>query len=41
MLLGEAPGADEDLLGEPFVGRCGELLTKCFLNAVFLEKMFT
>ena len=28
MLLGEAPGADEDLLGEPFVGRCGELLTK-------------
>jgi|TARA_R110002110_G_scaffold15839_5_gene70005 uracil-DNA glycosylase len=28
MLLGEAPGADEDLLGEPFVGRCGDLLTK-------------
>jgi len=28
MLLGEAPGADEDILGEPFVGRCGELLTK-------------
>ena len=28
ILLGEAPGADEDLIGEPFVGRCGELLTK-------------
>ena len=28
MLVGEAPGADEDRLGEPFVGRAGELLTK-------------
>ncbi len=27
-LLGEAPGADEDRLGEPFVGRSGQLLTK-------------
>lgn len=26
--LGEAPGADEDRLGEPFVGRSGQLLTK-------------
>ncbi len=26
--LGEAPGADEDRLGEPFVGRAGKLLTK-------------
>jgi DNA polymerase len=26
--LGEAPGADEDASGEPFVGRAGELLTK-------------
>jgi len=26
--LGEAPGADEDLQGEPFVGRAGQLLTK-------------
>ena len=26
--LGEAPGADEDRLGEPFVGRAGQLLTK-------------
>lgn len=26
--LGEAPGADEDAQGEPFVGRAGQLLTK-------------
>jgi uracil-DNA glycosylase len=28
MFIGEAPGADEDMRGEPFVGRAGELLTK-------------
>ncbi|HEY1769371.1 MAG TPA: uracil-DNA glycosylase [Chthoniobacterales bacterium] len=28
MFIGEAPGADEDLIGEPFVGRAGQLLTK-------------
>ena len=28
MFIGEAPGADEDLLGEPFVGRAGKLLDK-------------
>ncbi|MEI6714974.1 MAG: uracil-DNA glycosylase [Verrucomicrobiota bacterium] len=28
MLVGEAPGADEDLRGEPFVGAAGELLGK-------------
>lgn len=28
MFVGEAPGADEDMKGEPFVGRAGELLTK-------------
>jgi DNA polymerase len=28
MFVGEAPGADEDLAGEPFVGKAGELLTK-------------
>ena len=27
-ILGEAPGADEDRLGEPFVGRAGQLLDK-------------
>lgn len=28
MFVGEAPGADEDARGEPFVGRAGQLLTK-------------
>ena len=28
MFIGEAPGADEDRQGEPFVGKAGELLTK-------------
>ncbi|MDD4178923.1 MAG: uracil-DNA glycosylase [Candidatus Margulisbacteria bacterium] len=28
MLIGEAPGADEDLQGLPFVGRAGQLLTQ-------------
>ena len=28
MFVGEAPGADEDITGEPFVGRAGQLLTK-------------
>ncbi|HLX04964.1 MAG TPA: uracil-DNA glycosylase, partial [Candidatus Binatus sp.] len=27
MFVGEAPGADEDARGEPFVGRAGQLLT--------------
>jgi DNA polymerase len=28
MFIGEAPGRDEDLQGEPFVGRAGQLLDK-------------
>lgn len=28
MIVGEAPGADEDRAGEPFVGRAGQLLTR-------------
>jgi DNA polymerase len=28
MFIGEAPGADEDRAGEPFVGRAGQLLTR-------------
>lgn len=28
MFVGEAPGADEDLQGEPFVGKAGQLLTR-------------
>ena len=30
MLVGEAPGADEDRQGKPFVGMSGQLLTKAF-----------
>jgi len=30
MLIGEAPGAEEDKTGEPFVGRSGQLLLKLF-----------
>lgn len=30
MLIGEAPGADEDRLGKPFVGMSGQLLDKMF-----------
>ena len=33
LVIGEAPGADEDLQGEPFVGRAGQLLTE-MLRAV-------
>ncbi|HIL69810.1 MAG TPA: uracil-DNA glycosylase [Verrucomicrobia bacterium] len=28
MFIGEAPGADEDRMGEPFVGKAGQILTK-------------
>jgi DNA polymerase len=28
MFVGEGPGADEDRIGEPFVGRAGKLLTR-------------
>ncbi len=37
MLIGEAPGADEDEQGEPFVGRAGQLLNN-ILKAVSLER---
>jgi len=35
--LGEAPGADEDRQGEPFVGRAGQLLTK-IIEACTLQR---
>jgi uracil-DNA glycosylase family 4 len=35
MIIGEAPGADEDRLGEPFVGRAGQLLDQMLLAAGF------
>jgi DNA polymerase len=33
MVVGEAPGQDEDNIGQPFVGRCGKILDKLFLGA--------
>ncbi|MBI3546109.1 MAG: uracil-DNA glycosylase [Gammaproteobacteria bacterium] len=33
MFVGEAPGADEDRLGEPFVGRAGQLLNAMLFAA--------
>ena len=30
MFIGEGPGADEDRLGEPFVGRAGQLMNMAF-----------
>ena len=37
MLIGEAPGRDEDLAGKPFVGRAGQLLDK-MLGAIGLDE---
>jgi uracil-DNA glycosylase family 4 len=37
LVIGEAPGADEDRQGEPFVGRAGQLLNE-MLRAVGLER---
>lgn len=37
MLIGEAPGADEDTQGEPFVGRAGKLLDS-MLGAIGLSR---
>jgi DNA polymerase len=37
MFVGEAPGADEDIQGEPFVGRAGQLLTK-IIEAIQLTR---
>lgn len=37
MFIGEGPGQNEDLQGEPFVGRGGQLLDK-MLNAIDLDR---
>ena len=37
MFVGEAPGADEDIQGIPFVGRAGQLLTK-IIEAIGLSR---
>jgi uracil-DNA glycosylase len=37
VIVGEAPGRDEQLTGEPFVGRAGQLLTR-MLQAIGLQR---
>ena len=37
LVIGEAPGADEDRQGEPFVGRAGQLLNS-MLKAIGLAR---
>jgi len=37
MFVGEAPGADEEVQGEPFVGAAGQLLTK-MINGMALKR---
>ena len=37
MFIGEGPGADEDRLGEPFVGRAGKLMNMAF-DAIGLKR---
>jgi len=37
MFIGEAPGADEDMQGEPFVGRAGQLLNN-MIKAMGLQR---
>src|SRR5215475_9294153 len=37
MFVGEAPGRDEDLQGEPFVGRAGQLLTR-IIEAIGMQR---
>lgn len=38
MFVGEAPGRDEDLAGEPFVGRSGKLLDRLIAEELGLER---
>lgn len=38
MLIGEAPGRDEDILGLPFVGRAGKVLVEALQKAGYERK---
>jgi DNA polymerase len=38
MLAGEAPGHDEDLAGEPFVGRSGQLLDRLLAEELGIDR---
>ena len=38
MFVGEGPGRDEDLAGEPFVGRSGKLLDKLMMQEIGIDR---
>ena len=40
MIIGEAPGADEDVQGAPFVGKAGQLLDRMLKAAGLLDRAF-
>jgi DNA polymerase len=40
MIIGEGPGADEDRLGQPFVGRAGKLLDRMLMAAGIADQVF-
>lgn len=41
MFIGEGPGADEDIEGEPFVGKAGKLMNQAFLGlGISREKIY-
>lgn len=41
MFIGEGPGADEDLEGEPFVGKAGKLMNQAFIGlGISREKIY-
>jgi hypothetical protein len=40
MVIGEAPGQEEDQRGQPFVGRAGQLLDKMLASAALTDRVF-
>jgi DNA polymerase len=40
LVIGEAPGAEEDLQGQPFVGRAGQLLDRMLAAAGLSDRVF-
>jgi uracil-DNA glycosylase len=40
LVIGEGPGADEDRLGQPFVGKAGQLLDRMLAAAGLTDKVF-
>lgn len=41
MVIGEAPSADDDIEGEPFVGQCGQILREAIRNTKILNRTNT